>query len=366
MIKMAKTLKLAPTLRRFSKPEEIRGIIDRNEIATLSLRLPTPCNLDCLDCYGTPKTYKELKQKGDHLTYSELLDVIDQASELGLKSVSIVGDGEPTLYRAEHNGETRTIEDLIAYINSKGAHVMMFTNAIPINEEMAYRLFELDLAIIGKQNSLNPEVQNKLVGHKRGYGLLMMALEYLKEAGFNKVNPTRLAIHTIIDRPNFDEIPELWRQWRKENIIPYAQVTVPPRSGTPEYEKFVRYHFVELGRVADLVSRLRTIDKEEFGYYWEPGKEYPIIGLGCSVVLTGFGIAPNGNVQLCAYTEDPKGNVRKQRLKDILNSQEVQRIRHHNYGGEDGFNYGCRALTFNETGDRFAKDPMQRKIEVKK
>lgn len=361
---MIKTLKPAPTLRRFSKPEEIKGVIDRNEIATLSLRLPTPCNINCPDCYGTPKMYKELKQKGDHITYPELLDVIDQAADLGLRSVSIVGDGEPTLYKAEYKGERITVEDLITYINSKGAHVMMFTNAIPINRERAHRLFGLDLAIIGKQNSLAPEVQNRLVGHKRGYELLTRALEYLKEAGFNKTDPTRLAIHTVIDRPNFEEIPELWRLWRREDIIPYAQITVPPaRVGTQEYEAFMKNHFVEPRQVTDLVNRLRKIDEEEFGYYWEPGNEYPIIGLGCSVVLTGFGIAPNGNVQLCAYTEDPKGNIRRHSLKEILDSDEVQLIRHHTYGGEDGVKYGCRALTFNMTGDRFAQDPMLKEMQ---
>ncbi|MBI4181456.1 MAG: radical SAM protein [Candidatus Aenigmarchaeota archaeon] len=349
-------LRPAPTLPRVSRPEEIREVIERGQVATLSLRLPTPCNLDCVYCYGTPKSYKELRP--DHLSYQEITGVIDQAAELGLRSVSFVGDGEPLLYRGSFQGRETTAEDLIRHVNKHGATVLAFTNALPIDPEMARRLYDMDMTIIAKQNSLDPQVQNALVRNPRADERLRRAISYLKDAGFNQTTPSRLAIHTVICKANYAELPDMWRQWREENIIPYVQVWVPPPRGSASYQEFRERFEVEPARVRELFHRLRELDEDEFGLTWDADRSYPIAALGCTVVLTGVGITPMGDVQTCAYTEQPIANVRQRTLREIMALPEIQAIRGHRYGDDpDGFHYGCRALTLNLTGDRLGRDP---------
>jgi len=348
-----KTLKPAPTLRRVSSPEEIRRVIDNHELATLSLRLPTPCDLDCVYCYGTPKTYKEVKARGHHLTYDELVRLVQDAAALGLRSVSLVGDGEPLLYR-DGQGD---FFGLVEAINAVGAQVTVFSNALSLTREQAERLAKGNVCFIAKQNSLDPEKQSYLTGRAKAGGKLDAALEHLIAAGFARSEPSRLAIHTIICKPNYDELPEMWRAWRRRGIIPYVQVYVPPRA--PELRaRFMDEFYVEPGRVKDLFHRLKDIDEAEFGYTWDADSSYPIAALGCTVVLTGIGVGPQGDVQLCAYTEAPVANVRTTSLRDIMRGPAVTAIRSHRYSDDEhGFNYGCRALALNETGDRFAKDP---------
>ncbi|MBM3234260.1 radical SAM protein [Candidatus Pacearchaeota archaeon] len=339
-----------PTLRRVATAEEIEKLVKENKISSISLRLPTPCNLNCVYCYGSKDEYRRLRATGEALTYNEIIETLNQAFNLGVNNISIVGDGEPLLYKVGQED----LHSLIDYINDKGASVILFTNATLITEELAKKLFKKDIVIVAKQNSPYPLKQNLLCGKSWAYSRLEEGIRNLIGAGFTRAKPSRLAIHTVICQQNYEDIPQLWRDWRRKNIIPYVQVCVPPLH-KEEQKEFLEKYYVEPRKVRDLFHRLLKIDEEEFGYTWDPNKTYPIAALGCSVVLSGVGITPNGNVQMCAYTEHSLGNIREKSLSDILKSKRIKRIRRFKYS--DGCFYGCRALTFNLTGNRFANDP---------
>ncbi len=344
-------LKPSPNLSRVSSPKEIRELVKNDRISSISLRLSTPCNLNCVYCYGTKEEYKRLKESGEALTYEEVIDILNQAFRLGVNNVSIVGDGEPLLYKTEQ-GDLYTLIDCI---NSNKATVILFTNTTLITEKIAKELFRRDIMIIAKQNSLDPQRQNQLCQKSWAYSKLKKGLDNLIKAGFTRTKPSRLAIHTIICQQNYNEIPTMWREWRKKNIIPYVQVWVPP-SDKERQKEFLEKYYVEPQRVRNLFHKLLKIDEEEFGYTWDPNRTYPIAALGCSIVLSGIGITPNGNIQTCAYTEHSLGNIRARSLSDILRSKEVRAIRRCRYS-EEGYFYGCRALTLNLIDDRFAEDP---------
>jgi len=334
-----------PKLTRILSEEEIRKIRNEKRLASISLRIPCGCNFDCKYCYGR-------LEKGKPLTYNEIINVLNQAFNLGAKTVSIVGEGEPLLYRYYE----KDVFDLIDYINKNGADVVLFTNTTLVTKDIAKKLYKRNITIVGKQLSLNPNIENELTRRPWASKKMKEGLSNLIRAGFNKTQPSRLSLFTLICKQNIKEIPTLWRKWRKQNIVPYIQVFVPPTH--PERQKFYKEMFVPSQKVKKLFYRLAQIDKKEFDYIWDPDRTYPIVALGCSVVYTSCGITPTGNVQICAYTENPLGNIREKSLKDILNSQKCKKIRMHNYSGKiDNLHYGCRALTLNLTRDRFAKDP---------
>jgi MoaA/NifB/PqqE/SkfB family radical SAM enzyme len=319
----------------------------------MSIRLPSPCNLDCVYCYGTPKSYKELRARGAHLTYEEIVDTLDQAIELGCRNVSFVGDGEPFLYREKD----RSLLTILRHLTSRGVGSIVFTNALSITPELAGELFALNVVIVAKQNSLDPEKQNHLVGKAWGSERLERAMKVLRAAGLTRPQPSRLSVHTVICKDNYDELPEMWRRWRGDNIIPYVQVWVPPSDPALQAAMQERYH-VPPPLVRDLFHRLCAIDAAEFGYTWDADWSYPIAALGCTVVLTGLGLTPSGEAQICAYTDGSVGNVREMRLEEIVKSEVVRRIRRHAYGkNSHRFHYGCRALTLNRTGSRYEADP---------
>jgi len=344
-----KGLSPPPTVGRTLGSSEIQRLIGRNEFHSISLRLPCLCNLRCPYCYSQARKLSWAKDR-ESVTYNELLSILDDAFALGVTTVSIVGDGEPMLYKEGDND----VFSLLKHLRDSGKRSVLFTNGTLIGEKEARQLYDSGVTLIAKQNSLNDTIQNELVGKKQAQQM-QDGLGYLAKAGFAR--ESRLAIHTIICRRNYQEIPKLWRLWRQRDIIPYVQVAVPPR-GRKEREQFFKEYWVPPNEVKRLFSCLLRIDQKEFGYTWDPDYTYPIAAMGCSVVRTGFAVTSKGDVQLCAYTEAPLGNVKERPLRSILEQSIVRRIRRYDYqhATEWPF-YGCRALTHNLERDRFSPDP---------
>jgi MoaA/NifB/PqqE/SkfB family radical SAM enzyme len=340
-----KRLYAPPRLSRSFSERQISAAIDNNRLLSLSLKLPVGCNLRCRYCYS--------QKSGGALGYGRLVRIMTQAAEMGLRSLSIVGEGEPFMYR-----DIRTGKDIYALIrdaNSLGLNVVVFTNNTLIDERAAEALYGLDVTIVCKLNSLNPRIQDALAGVKGASGKILQGLRCLEQAGFTK-EPSRLSIHTVICRHNYAELPAMWREFRRRNIIPYFQVLVPPHN---QNEKYFNTLKVSSEKLRDLFRRLRSID-EKFGFTWDPDHTYPIAALGCSVVKTGCCVGSDGKVQMCGYLGEKLGDARRRRLSEIMSSAKVREIRSCIYNGATGSHihfYGCRAAAFNTTGDRYADDP---------
>jgi MoaA/NifB/PqqE/SkfB family radical SAM enzyme len=334
-----------PRLSRCFSERQISEAIDKNRLLSLSLKLPVGCNLRCRYCYS--------QRSRRALGYGRFVRIMAQAAEMGLRSLSIIGEGEPFMYR-----DTRTGKDIYALIrdaNSLGLNVVVFTNNTLIDERAAEVLYGLDVTIVCKLNSLNPRIQDRLAGVKGAAGRILQGLRCLEQAGFTK-KPSRLSIHTVICRSNYAEIPAMWGEFRRRNIIPYFQVLVPPRNQNEKYFKGLR---VSPEKLRDLFYRLLAID-EKLGFTWDPDRTYPIAALGCSIVKTGCCVGSDGKVLMCGYLAETLGDVRRRCLSDIVSSAKVRRIRSYIYNGAAGeyiHFYGCRAVAFNTTGDRFADDP---------
>ncbi|MBU0472461.1 MAG: SPASM domain-containing protein, partial [Nanoarchaeota archaeon] len=252
---------------------------------------------------------------------------------------------------------------LIDFINSQNAEVFLFTNQTLITPKTAGILFNKNVTVIGKQNTLDPEKQAKFFCKTpNAQERLSEGLENLINAGFNKVHPSRLALHSVILSANYDELPKMWRQWRRQNIIPYVQVTVPPPD--PQSQRaFFENDYVAPDKLRKLFESFLKIDETEFGYTWDVVKTYPIPVMGCSVALSGCGITPTGDVQICSYTESSLGNVKRESLIDIMKSEEVRKIRRYKYEEMNSGNlYGCRCIAF-ALKDRYSIDPIFKEFE---
>jgi len=335
-----------PRLTRCFSKDEITQAIEKRRILSLSVKLPVGCNLRCKYCYSSRDT--------QGLSYVEWIKILRDASALGVRSVSIIGAGEPLLYRDIHSGNG--LIDFIREANTMGISIVLFTNNTCIDTKCAEELFTYDVTVVCKLNSNNDMIQDELIGVQGGSQKIKQGLKALIDAGFTR-DRTRLSIHTVICKQNYAEIPEMWRQWRTENIIPYVQSFVPPRNIN---KQFIEELSVSSDDTRTLFRKLLEIDRE-FGFDWDPDYTYPIAGLGCSVVKTGCCIAHDGAVQMCGYLDESIGSLRETSLKDIFDSTYVRKIRSVLYPqsqqGSAHF-YGCRATAFNMTGDRFSEDPL--------
>lgn len=343
---MKRVLIPPPRLTRSFSDEEISEAIKKDRLLTLSLKLPVGCNLKCRYCYS------ELK-KGE-LGFGEIMGILGQAAELGVKSLSIIGEGEPFLYKDKKSG--KGLFELILEANRKGMDVIVFTNNTLIDKRKAMLLKRLKVTVVSKLNSPDPVIQDRLSGVKGSYFRITRGLRELQKAGFNKKKDSRLSVHTVICRNNIKDIPGMWRSWRGQGIIPYVQAYVPPSNANGKY---VRQLSVPRGRLKELFEELSAIDRG-FGFDWSAADTYPIASLGCSVIKTGCCVNSNAQVQVCGYLDEVLGDLRRDSLKDIVSSAAFRRIRRHDYAKGTGCPrhfYGCRAMAFNLKRDRFAKDP---------
>ncbi|MCX5795443.1 MAG: SPASM domain-containing protein [Elusimicrobia bacterium] len=347
---MPHKLQPPPTLLRVFSEADIRRARRAGALMGVSLRLPCPCNFSCVYCYSNRE---ELS-----LYHGEIISFLETAIALGIRSVSIVGEGEPLLYERPVSRGARTragLMDLVDFLDRRGIQSIIYTNASLMDRRTAEALYDKNTVIVAKQNSLDPRVQEGLTG--RGtHALIQRGLERLKAAGFCRSDsPSRLSLHTVVVKSNLKEIPGLWRLWRQENILPQVQILVPTCRRAEELQ-------VSPGQIRLLFTELSRIDREEFGFGWEPRP--PIVPYGCGTVHASCGLRPNGDVSICAYTDIILGNIRKESLPQILAKDATRRLRaigrnikgfcrgcrlHRELGC-----YGCRSHEVASSGDVFA------------
>jgi radical SAM protein with 4Fe4S-binding SPASM domain len=341
-------------LSKLKKPEQVYGLhftrgeieeaVKNNRLLTLDIETSHVCNYQCIYCYASSG-----KQLSNELSFEQLKDIVLQAKELGVKNISIIGGGEPMLYK--------NILDLARFIHQQGISQDIFTNGSVMTREIAAELLEMQVQIVVKLNSRNQEVQDNLAGVKGAGEKILRTLDLLIEMGYNKNN--LLGVESIICKQNIDEIPEMWVWARERNIIPYFEmITFQGRAKLHNLN-------VSVERLEKLFKALLKIDEERFGFTWNPHP--PIAGLSCNRHFYNLVVTSNGYVTPCVGVEIRLGNVRYQKLADIIkNNVLIKNFRDMNKNVHGSCRtcrlnadcYGCRGMAYHLTGDCFASDPL--------
>lgn len=319
---------------------------DLNKLLTLELELSRTCNYRCRYCYteaGTSLT--------DELSYEELCDVVDQAKELGARTIILIGGGEPLLYKE--------LKAMIKYISMKGLDIILFTNGSCMNTEIAKYLYEYNVFPVLKVNGLKPKTVNWLCDNSKAYRSEVQALICLEEAGYLR-SDRKIGISTIICRQNYSDIIPLWKWARENNAIPYFERVIPQGRAL---ENDLCISKEELRK---MYRQLQQLDRENYNIIWE--NDYmPIAGVKCNRHYYSIYVNADGSVQPCSGVDLIAGNIREQRLSDIIReSAVIQDLRHidRNIRGKCHSCskitdcYGCRGNAYQMERDYLASDPL--------
>ena len=299
-------LQRPPYLTHLPTSVEICNARANDRLLSLTIRLPSRCNLRCRYCHSG------MSARGVQL--STLLETIEQAHALGAQTVTLAGEGEPLLYP--------DLFPLLDVIEALGLHTVLYTNCTLVTPQLARSLFLRNLAIVGKVNSFTPLVQDFLTSTSGSFHAIQQGIKALVDAGFTHAAPSRLSIHTMVCRQNLREIPLMWRWMRHNNILPQVQLLVP--SSPIKQQQYSAFHSqlaVAPHYVTRLFRTLSSIDAIEFGYSWEP--LLPLAPYGCCDACLGLTVSARGDLRLCAYVEDSLGNVRDQSLAEFLQRPDV-------------------------------------------
>jgi radical SAM protein with 4Fe4S-binding SPASM domain len=329
---LGEELKNSDTLNVFFPPPVLRGYMygakeayearDSNRLLAIRLETNKSCNLRCRYCYA--RSGEDSVKVAD---FKILKRIISEAKGLGIKSVVVIGGGEPTLYPK--------FRELVAYIDSLGIIPMVFSNTVLMTEELAEFLYKHNASVMGKLDSLKPEVQDYIAGKEGAFKDIKNGLENLIRAGFSKQaepGKLRLGVSFVSNKMNLEEVEDIWHFCRQNNIFPNMEILTPTGRANDELED----KLLTAGEIKEYKLRLLEIDRKYYGYDWLPYT--PITASGCLQHLYSLYINIEGNVRPCAPTkldEHPAlkidgeypYNVNRMSLKEIYASDLFTYVR---------------------------------------
>lgn len=324
--------------------EEIRKTAATNRLLSMEIEFSERCNFKCPYCYLNTCGGSE------ELTNAESHDIILQARDLGAKIIIILG-GEPMIYPG--------IMEMIEFICENGMKVEIFSNGTNMTPENTSRLAALDAKVVLKLNSRNPEIQNRMCGRKDAYDIITTALVNLRAAGYGEGGKT-MAVSSVICQDNYDELPELWKWIRGQQIEPYFEMITP--QGAANENDWVH---VATPKVEALFREIAKIDREQFGRDWKP--QPPLVGDNCLRHQFSCYVNAVGDVMPCVGIDLVVGSLRNNKLAKIIKDSEVMQdlrgYREHLKGPCSQCDhaaecYGCRGAAYQMTGDYLGSDPL--------
>lgn len=327
----------------FSK-EKIQKAKKENKLLSLSIETSNTCNLNCIYCYVDAG-----KKKTDELLIDNYKLIVDQAKQIGVETINIVGAGEPLL--------DKRLFKILDYIEENKIYSVLFTNCTLITPDIAKNLFKRPVSIVANCNSINSVMQNKLAGDiPWAYEKIQTGIFNLLNEGFHKVYPTRLAINAIVMKNNYEEIPEIFKWARKNNVFPLISRLL--NSGR------AKDHDLNISKdqYRNLSNQLLDIDKKEFGFSWKPSPTY--LFFPCHSLYYHMVIDAQGNAKPCFGIFKYAGNIRNKSIEQLWNSDLITQTKNIKNSLEGKCKnceifddcYGCRCSIFLETGNIFAED----------
>lgn len=324
--------------------EEIAAAVSQGRLLSMEIEFNQLCNFRCIYCYAA-----ENNQRASELAPEEFRNVLQQAHELGARKIIILG-GEPMLY--PH------LMAMIAFIRDLGMEVELFTNGTGMTPEAARQLYAFGVRVVLKMNTFDESLQDTLSGRKGAYRQIREAFDNLKAAGYPS-DACPMGVSSIICQQNIDELPKLWEWLRDQNILPYFEM-ITPQGGAQKHNMLD----IDPRTAEEFFHRIAEIDRVKYHHHWEP--KPPLVGGECLRHHFSCIVTSAGHVMPCVGVTIPLGNVREQRLADILRDSEVMQDLKDYRGMIKGpcsachkleECYGCRGTAYQMTGDYLASDP---------
>lgn len=294
----------------FSDSEKEYALSNKKAL-TLVIYFGYGCELSCPMCYAgvTSEVKKLLRPTDKMLNFNEYRDILIAAKNHGIKNVGISGEGDPLI-------NVDNFFKLVTLIIEQGLAPIVETNGVKIDQNVAKKLYETGVSVIGKCHSFNTSINNYLVGKNDVYeyveidgAMVPSHIKYLMNVGMTEVN--RLGINTVINIKNYDEIEKMWEWERKNNIIPFMEFMVS--LGYARKNSFL--DIPEKMRL-EMHKKIYELDnKLGFSYDFSLGL-YP--GERTCDNRTIIMIDMFGNSKLCACTYFPLGNIREESLDDLV------------------------------------------------
>lgn len=268
------------------------------------LEITDQCNEKCVHCYGSFSENSKTR-KNKHLSFYEWQETIMALKDNGCNSIQFIG-GEPLLYHDHH----KNVLDLIDYAYSRNfREIELFTNGTLLNSRNISRIKDTGVKIAVSLYSFQETVHDAITQRPGSCKKTLEAIQLLLDMGV----PIRIA--TIVSKFNEDTLGETRKKLLEMGIITSRSDIVRPsgRALLMDIEPSQQY-LKQTGMISrplfstDLMSFSRNHD-----YH--------------SCLAGKIAIDSEGSVMPCVFIRNYEiGNLRNQKMEDLLSSQEVDNI----------------------------------------
>lgn len=284
------------------------------KVRMLYLEVTHRCNARCITCYTGAG-----KEKDDALTLDEKKSVVQQARQLGARTVSVSGSGEPLL--CPH------LFELIDFIRLQDMQVVMFTNGTTIERTCAERLIRNHVITYFKLFSLDPDTFDRMMGVTSAYEWVPYSYRYgdsvrdvrlpsglkcLLDAQEAAGATGLVKVESLITRLNHRTLPDVARLCHEMNLTLHLETPVFAGRAIRNYAEIAldRHEYERLYR--ELVAILEQEYFNELRAHPCPVERNPVVWT-------------NGNIGLCSSRPAHVGNVRQASLKNLFHKAQIRK-----------------------------------------
>lgn len=171
---------------------------------TLELNPTNRCNLKCLSCW-----LREFKAETEELSDERLLNIIEEAFELGIKEVRIPGSGEPLM--------RKNLMNVMKKIKEHGMNGLLITNGALFTKQSIRELVEIEWdCVTFSIDSADKKTHDHLRGVKGSFHKVIEALKEFKRIKNElKKEKPMIRFNTVLSNKNYNALSKIFELGHK-------------------------------------------------------------------------------------------------------------------------------------------------------
>jgi AdoMet-dependent heme synthase len=294
----------------------------KNDYASMpiyvTLGITSRCNYKCKHCGNN----SGIEKKTD-LNETEIYNLINDLQKLEILKLNFTG-GEPLT--------NPNIFNYIRYAKEKIPRVTMTSNGSLIDYNTALKLKEAGLDMIKISIDGLENFHNQFRSNEYAYQNAIKAIRNLVD------NNIEVRIQSTLVKGNQQDLIELMGILSKLGVSHQAIVPVCPLGradkkmmlSPAEYKKFILKMAEKIiSMKSDTHFQIRPVFGEKDLFKHKDLVEFETLSVkySCEALINTYEIAPSGNVVPCSFLDISIGDIRKQSLLEIWNSEKANEIR---------------------------------------
>lgn len=237
----------------------------------MNLMITGKCNLNCLHCFNA----KDNAPLNTELSYEQILDILDQARDIGVHAFTITG-GEPLVHRR--------FLDIVRAIYERDMFIFeLNTNGLLLNQKMLDTFKELNCYPLIKISFDGIGYHNIIRQHPKAEDLTVKAIKLCIENGF------RVKAQVQVNRKNVDVMMDTAKLLNELGVVEMRiiRTTDAPRweKNSPESTLTIEEYYESMLKFAKEYTDSgmnMTVDIWQFIRLFPKSQIYSIVPIACS------------------------------------------------------------------------------------